>query len=485
MKRFLTLFITLLTLGIVFAGCDALSGDDEGGLVTLEGQVLNASTNNPVPNAFITILPYNLLFETDAEGRFSAAVEIDSTMNLNLRATKDGFGSQSNTVLALAGRTVEVPTFRLNQTASDKPVSGKASNILLLKQSSQSIGVKESGSEEVAQITFQVADSLGRPVILNQSADVKFTLGEQPGGGEFIFPAAARTDNNGQVTVNLSSGTRAGVVQVVAEALVEGRRIRSLPVSVAIHGGLPEQLHFSLGPARYNFPGLRTFGIINPVSVVVGDKYGNPVKEGTAVYFTTTHGVIEGSVLTNKEGRGTVKLISANPLPSDGIGIITASTADENQNKVSDQIPVIFSGLPVVRIEPAVARLNQTYKLTITDGKGNPLVEGTVVSVRVEGTKVKATGNTQVVLDDTGFAGGMRYEHVRRGTGITEFMFRAVPDLRLDEEGEPAVETITVTVRGLNGSIEIVLPKEGAAFSARRDVQLERQASGVVARMIE
>src|SRR5690606_34526798 len=108
------------------------------------------------------------------------------------------------------------------------------------------------GAEEVASITFQLADSLGRPVVQTNGAEVMFSFGERPNGGEFLEPTRARTDNNGRVPVNLSSGLKAGVVQIVAEANVDGRMVRSLPVSIAIHGGLPDQEHFSLGPARFN-----------------------------------------------------------------------------------------------------------------------------------------------------------------------------------------------------------------------------------------
>lgn len=468
MKRlFYSLFIAAL---LITSSCDAV--EDEGGIALLVGQVLNQETNNPVAGAFVTISPLDILVETDEEGRYSTEVDLDSTTTLQLTATKDGFGTATTNVLAIADRTIEVPTLRIRQEAEVQE-SGRASNILLLDQSAQNIGVKESGSEEVANITFQVADSLGRPVILSNAVDVVFTLGEQPGGGEFIFPERVRTDNNGQATVNLSSGTRAGVVQIVAEAQVGGRTIRSLPVSVAIHGGLPQQQHFSLGPERFNFAGLRRYGVINPISVIVGDKYSNPVKPGTAVYFSTTHGVIEGSVLTNDQGRGSVDLISADPLPPDGIAVITATTADENQNQVMDQTPVVFSGVPVVSVSPTVARLDQTYQLTVHDQNGNPLVEGTVISVSVEGTRVKAVGNTNVRLDDTAFIGGMAWENVLRGPGITEFTFRAVPDLRIDEEGNPVVESITIRVSGENGSIEIVLTPAGTPLVRTPETNME------------
>ncbi len=455
--RYHLIALSIGILGVLAAGCDLSDEDDTSGVVTLSGQVLDVGTNNPVPDAYVRVLPFDLLFEADAEGRYHFDVEVDSTMELRLVATRDGYSNASTDVLALAGRQINVPTLRIFKTGAEELESGQASNILLSDQSAQSIGVMESGSREVATITFQLTDSLGRPVILDNAANVDFSLGVQPGGGEFIYPTTAETDNNGKVTVNLSSGTRAGVVQIVAESTVDGKTIRSLPVSVAIHGGHPDQAHFSIGPANFNFPGLRRFGLENPVSIVVGDEFGNPVKPGTAVYFTTDGGIVEGSVLTNAQGQGSARLISANPLPHDGIARVTASTADKNQQMVMSQTAVVFSGFPVVEVEPTSAVLGQVYSLRVTDGNGNPLAGGTLISARVEGTKVKAVGNTNVRLDDTAFIGGLTYDHVARGPGITQFTFKAVEDREIDEDGEPTVESITILVSGPNGSLEIVL----------------------------
>ncbi len=482
MKRQIIFAVLLGIFGLYSTGCDAFKTDKtaNAGVVTLSGRVLDSDTNDPVPGAFVTIKPQNVLVEADDQGQYSIDVQIDSTMDVQIIATKDGFTEATVTVLALADRVIEVPTLRLVQLIDAQPVSGKASNILLLGQSETSIGVKESGSQEVASITFQVADSLGRPVILDNLTKVNFSLGARPNGGEFIFPKSASTDNSGKVTVNLSSGTKAGVVQIVAQTTVDGHTIRSLPVAVAIHGGLPDQDHFSIGPTQFNFPGLVTMGLIDPISVIVGDKYSNPVKTGTSVSFSTTHGVISGSVQTDGSGRGTVDLMSANPLPSDGIVVVTAVTADENQNDVIGQTPVVFSGVPVISVSPSVAQLNQTYSLTVTDPNGNPLAAGTSISARVEGTKVKAVGNTNVSLDDTAFIGGIGYDNVLRGPGITEFTFVAVEDLTLDETGVPTVESVTIRVAGPNGTIEIVLTAAGKTMTRTEGAVIRNLANGVV-----
>ena len=473
--------LVFLGLVLIWTGCDS-GREDTSGLVRLEGQVLDADTNDPIDGALIQVSPLEEILETDATGRFDNDVEIDSTQEITLTASKVGFNNASVSLLVLAGRTITVPVFRLQRVVTEGPISGKASNILLAAQSTEVIGIKESGSEEVAEITFQVADSLGRAINLDNVVNVNFSLGDQPGGGEFIFPTVAQTDNNGVVKVNLSSGTRAGTVQIVARTEVDGRQIRSLPVTITIHGGLPHQDHFTIGPARFNFPGLRRFGIINPIAVIVADQYFNPVKPRTAVYFTTTYGVMVGSTSTDNEGRGVANLISGNPLPPDGIAVITGSTADENQEGVSGQTPVVFSGYPTITVVPGTAILGQTYQLTVDDQNGNPLVESTGISVSADGTNVKAVGNIDVTLDDTAFSGGMAYENVVRGPGITEFIFSAVS--ALDEELEnprpPELEAIVIKVSGENGNLEIVLPRAGEAFARTKGATRQFLVDGAV-----
>lgn len=484
MHRHLT-YTALAAILLFSASCDAFSSDeDTGGIVTLKGTVLNQETNNPVDGAFVRVLPYDLLFETDADGNYEFTVEIDSTMDLQVVAGKDGYNTASVTVLALASRTVAVPTLRIVQTVASTPESGRAHSILLLSQSAAAIGVRESGSVEVATLRFQVVDSVGRPVILDNSILVSFEFGVRPGGGESLAPAQAATDNNGVVDVTLSAGTRAGVTQLIASTQVDGKVVRSQPVAVSVHGGLPDQTHFSVGPARINFPGLNAYGVENGISIIAGDQYANPVRPGTSVYFTTSHGVIDGSVQTDAGGRGTVALVSANPLPADGIAVVTATTADRNNQRVTGQTPVIFSGVPVVTISPGTIGVGTTYRVTVTDQNGNPLVEGTTFTAEVEGTAVKAVGNTLVQIPESGFSGGMAYSNVIRGPGMTEFTFRAVADIDplATNPPAPAVEAVTVSVAGPNGRLEIVLGGAGKSSSIRvsKDAVVTTQADGSV-----
>jgi len=235
LSRFRILSILFLSAALL-SGCDAFSSDDDdSGKVTLQGQILNQQTNNPITNSFVRVLPFDLLFEADSLGQFTFEVDIDSTMDLQVVGNADGFQSNGIIVLAIAGRTVTVPDLSLFPIADAPATSGRPTNIILLEQSASSIGVQESGSMEQASFTFLLADSLGAPVVLDQKVEVNFRFGAQPGGGELFSPSSAETDNNGVVTAVVSSGTRAGVVQIVAEANVDGRIIRSQPVALTIH----------------------------------------------------------------------------------------------------------------------------------------------------------------------------------------------------------------------------------------------------------
>lgn len=466
------LFIPLFTLGFLFligSGCDALT-NDERGTVTLNGIVVDADDEG-VSNAFIRIQPQDLLVETDGSGVFNVDVDIDSTMNLIVIASKNGYSSTNTTLLAIAGRTIEVPTLRITPTGGFVEESGKAANIILRSLSSQQVGVREAGSEEIATITFQVTDSTGQPLSLSQAVDVAFAFGQQPNGGEFLFPQSVRTDNDGEARVNLSAGTVAGLIQVIASATVNGVTIRSNPAAMSIHGGHPDQTHFTLGPEKFNFPGLTRFGVPNGISVLVGDQYSNPARPNSAVYFNSTHGVIQGSALTNDDGGASVTLFSGNPLPTaDGISTVTATTADINNDPVTAQIPVLFTGFPIITLTQTGSSNDpfaRRFDYTVEDFLGNPMGPGTVITVRAGGVKVEAVGNVNVELGDTAILGdgqGTPYSVVR-GPGITDFSFSVVERTIADIVDPPSLDRVTISVSGPNGQLQVAFGASGASTS--------------------
>jgi hypothetical protein len=466
--RTTALFATVCTLFFALAaGCDVFSGGDESGVVTLNGLVVDAVTSEPIPNAFLQINPIDILIESDADGRYNVEVDIDSTMNLSITASKSGYSNTTTTILAVADRTIDVATIRMSPTTSGTDQggreSGRASNILLFSQSTDVIGVRESGSEEVAEVVFQATDSLGRPINLDNATTINFSFGVDPGGGAFIFPTSALTNNDGIVRTNVSSGTIAGVIQLVATTTVDGRTIRSLPVNLTVHGGLPDDDHFSIG-MKLNEACWRIINFQTRVVGVVGDQYGNPVRPGTSVYFTTTGGIIQGSAQTDGLGVVGVTKISGDPLPvhatfGPGYGLVTATTADRNQQQIADDALFLCSGTATIFVPPSQGALviSRAYQFFVYDENQNPLAEGTSITVRASGENVAAFGNTDVVLTDLLFG----------GPGITEFSFGIQNGGQVDDNGNllpEKIEAVTIKVTGPNGNAERVVLANGAVL---------------------
>ena len=209
------------------------------------------------------------------------------------------------------------------------PSSGYSSSIQLLpgSPSATTISVKGTGATETSTLSFVVKDSLGNPVSIIRQATVTFSIIGGPGGGEFLSPTIALTDTGGRVSTTVNAGTKAGVMQVVATAVINSTTITSAPVVLTIASGLADSSHFTVWTDKLNWPGIVSQGVqIGTVFVQMGDKYGNPVQTNTALYFTSTGGIITSSAFTDATGHASVPVYGGNPIPSNGIDTITVST---------------------------------------------------------------------------------------------------------------------------------------------------------------
>ncbi len=382
----------------------------------ISGQVISSATGIPIDSALVQVVGQSSgqqIYQTaitDVQGKYSFAVQLSSNSNLTIFVSKSGYIEDTTAISVTYGQDYSVSLISLSSSGGTQKPSGNPVSIYLITQSTTSIGVVGSGSVETATLTFVAVDSSGTPIDLNHSVNVSFSLGAQPGGGEVLTPGIVQTNDQGQASVNITSGTKAGVVQVYASITMGTKTIYSQPVAIAIFGGLPDQAHFSIAPAKVNFPGYNIYGLTDAISAFVGDKYGNPVRPQTAVYFTTTGGIIGGSANTDASGVGTVNLLSASPQPNDpilgpGFAIITASTADENKNMIKAQATVLFSGVPQISVSPTSFNIpnggSQSFNYTVNDQNGNPLSGGTSISVNVSGNNVAAQGDVQLSLPDT------------------------------------------------------------------------------------
>ncbi len=407
-------FLLLAAAALALLQCQSPSDDEKSDSekrVTLTGNVINGETGAPLENVVVELRQVDPAQTalSGALGNFSFEFEVTENREVQIIAFKEGFRGDTTSALAVPGRVVQAPLLRLAPTTAVSNNSGNAKSIYLYSQSSAGIGIISAGDPEFAQLVFQVVDSLGQPVDLQHAAQVQFRVLSGPGGGEYISPDSALTNGNGRVEAFLFSGFKAGVVQVQARIVKAG--IESNPISIAIHGGYPDLSHFSVGPEQLNIPGLLFINLEDPITALVGDKFSNPARPGTAVYFKTGGGVIGAVAQTDENGLASVILRSGLPHPvhpvlGPGFAAIKAQTLDENQDTISVSTLVLFSGYPVISVNPSSgfqipAGESKIFYYTVRDQNGNPLAQGNSISVEVEGEGTKAAGDVRVNLPDT------------------------------------------------------------------------------------
>jgi len=463
------------------AGCD-FSSVGSSSEITISGTVVDRSTGNGINSAIVRIVsPQDIArsTSTDASGSFIfEGVAVEDDTDITIEATKEGFDIVTITVLAIPDRDSELSPIELIPEGSGGGgddtdgggdqvggESGGAASISLVNVTNEAINIEETGGDVNSAFTFAVQDSAGRNIDLDKAVDIEFEILSGPAGAA-ITPEVVRTNAQGRATSNLFSGNEAGPVKIEARVVRSdiGLTIRSKPVVIAIHGGFPDLEHFSIAVNQFNFEGFSVNGVRNPVTVIVGDKFSNPVKPGTPVSFQTTGGVIQGSGETDDDGIVTVDLISGDPRPTHpqfglGYATVTATTVDENDSPISRDITVLFSAPPsngTITVTPSTfdipANGSQAFTATITDINGNPLPAGTTITVTAsEGLVVN--GDSDVAVPNTLFG----------GEGVTEFSFSVVDD---DDESDAQQD----------GNVTILVETPGG-FSARKTISGTRAKS--------
>lgn len=454
--------LSLLIISMIISSCNPPTDpkfiDDTGGggggttgNVVISGEVTDNSTALPIDSASVRI-EYQVgqvVTKTGSDGKFTTGITLDTGRTVTIIVSKSNYKTDTTLIFAAVGSTNNVTGIKLIPTTTSTSTSGPVATIYLAEQSLNSIGVKESGSPETVRLTFQASDSLGNPINTSNAVLVKFSFLAQPAGGEFLSPTFVTTNSEGKANVYLTSGTIAGVVQIKAEIDLGSKKISSLPISVAIHGGLPDLTHFGLGPALLNFAGYNILGLTNQITAYIGDKYGNPVRPGTTVYFTTSGGIITGSAKTDQNGAASATLFSNEPRPAHptlgvGFGTITATTADETGQAISRETIVLFSGVAQISISPSSGfdipnGSSQTFQYEVKDQNGNPLVGGTTITVEVEGEDVETRGDVNLTMPDT------------QSKAYTKFSFNVRDKVDTVDVAKPVY--IKITTNGQNGNV--------------------------------
>lgn len=268
------------------------------------------------------------------------------------------------------------------------------------------IGVKGSGGNEVSTITFSVTGSMGMPV--DDGIEVDFTA-SGPGGApsDTLLIASAGTAG-GTVTTAVRSGSKSGTMLISAQ--IRGTSIMSTAVPIVIEGGLPHAGYQSIGSDALNIPGAAVIGSGAQIKVFFYDRYHNPVRTGTAVYFTANTGGITGSAFLNAAGTATVSFVSGSAVPDNRMALIIASTYDDSSKILADSCQVLLSGPTNIHVFksdstvlPDTLQIPNggltTLLVMICDDAGYPLSSGTTIQVTASAGTV--IGQSSVTLEDT------------------------------------------------------------------------------------
>ena len=471
-----------LAAGMMLSSCtnpiEPVDGDGDGdGLDTkVSGSILRSDNLSPVANALVYDQGSQARDTSNADGSYELNYRLTSQYATKIIASAAGFKNDTVSVsLSPGADTTIVLRVRADSTS---PVggtsSGKPANIVLVGSSAENIGIRGTGANETSVITFEVRDSLGIPVGGSNKVKVQFSILGGPGGGEYVFPVEAETDGlTGRVSTRVTSGTKAGVLQVYATATIApGKTIKSSPVRLTISGGLPVDNRFSISRTVANIAGGVFDNLRATINVVVGDNQGNPVQAGTAVYFTTTGGIIQASTGTDVDGIASVDLITGNPRPPNGIAVVTARTIGDSGAAIFRNISVVFSG-PTRIIAPTTAfeisdSGEYSFAYKVQDPNGNPLTAGTSISVTTSGpgsADLEVIGDNSVTLGDT-------------DDPFWTTFFVTVRDNRAGGASGPAAIKISVTSQNGNVSTSINgIVKPGASVisvppSAREPAQI-------------
>ncbi len=396
--------VILLVLVGLLGGCKSDQTAATTGEGVISGYIVDGSSNarlQGVAVSAMTVSGSTLTTTSDASGMYTFTFSVDSTMKVTVTMKKTGYRDTSY-VAELESGVVLTQNFALT------PVSivggggftggtGLAQTIFFIGATQPEVQVYGVGGKETTIMSWEVRDSLGLPIDEAHSVDLTFGLLGAINGGEYVSPVVLRTNASGQAHMTFNAGIKSGVVQVYATAIVGSRTITSGPVKVVVTGGYPDQAHFTIATNRFNFPALGVANLRNMISVLVGDKYSNPAAP-SAVYFSSTAGVIQGGVsgtVTSKDGQGTVDLISGNPAPlgsyaapdrGDGYHRVTARTLGQGGVSVQDSILLLWSGVGIIsNVAPLSFDIanggSQSISFEVSDILGHPLAAGTRIQV--------------------------------------------------------------------------------------------------------
>ncbi|MDD3825627.1 MAG: invasin domain 3-containing protein, partial [Anaerolineae bacterium] len=222
------------------------------------------------------------------------------------------------------------------------------------------------------QVRATVVDAWGNPVADGTTVGFYSSRGSMPSQGQ---------TSGGEAVASLSAGTVAGEAQVSA-------RVAGISGSMAVR--------FLPGP-----PSTVSL-LVNPLSVDAGgeveltvearDALGNPVADGTPVFFGTTLGSLSAGSVESKQGRAQSRLLADGKVGQADVSVKVGQESAQEQVAFLPGPPQSLS-LSAVPTEVEVGGDVQV-RATVVDAWGNPVADGTVVGFYSSRGSMPSQGQT-------------------------------------------------------------------------------------------
>ncbi len=425
----------------------------------------------------------------------------------SVRSNASGFAETefSSTAVGLAtitARAGSLSGFTTVQVIPGPPFS------MTLSYAPHFMYVRECGKNQTVTIFADVRDEKNNPVA--DGTYVLFSIYASPGEGDALSSENPLPTVGGIAQVSYTSGIRSGTVRIKAEVTDASGTpvspfVSGISTEIMIYSGPPfiedtamtdsTDTHMTVVTSRLN---IWAWVDTTVVTILVGDKYNNPVQEGTAVYLTTSGGVVTTRAYTDENGIANVLLQSGNPQPTigryydlkdpnlgtvipgpvydpalgeyrlpdyelsqvtnskgellenDGITRLMAYAegvdGDNQPALVWDWTSVIFSrGISHFEVYSSADTLHSGELATITfevwDSNGNPIVSGSEITASY--APQAAAAELSWTEKTTGDPGQCYYSLA---------LFNTIKPT--DPDAHPSWVTVTVSIQGTNGNTE-------------------------------
>jgi Bacterial Ig-like domain (group 1) len=342
-------------IGVGVGTAQLPAGGTTGLTVSIVDQNDNLYTAAPVTVTFNSPCVANGLASITATSANGGTVGVATTSTGIVNATYAASGcSGADPITASA----TIGTQNLAATGTVTVAAAAIGSIQFVSASTTTIGLKGTGLNQTSTLIFKVVNSTGGPY---PGVTVTFTPNTTVGGLS-ISPSTAVSGSDGTVQTTVNAGTVHTAVRVTA-SITSPAPLSTQSSQLTVTTGLPTSNGFSIAVGKATYlngqsslacPNVESWGIDGvtvPITVILSDRYSNPVPDGTAVAFTTDAAQIVGNCNT-VGGQCTVTWTSANPRPQSPIATTfdpTPSASPTNPvNPNPPTVPYIFDGRGVI-----------------------------------------------------------------------------------------------------------------------------------------